>query len=122
MSDKPLKIYITFDNFTHLSDDAEKWMEPEEYAALPTLHPNLKDIWENYKAARAAHNAACSAVLFHLRYPAGAPQSEVERQQQVFEKIYSAYCDWSNSKELEDPDTHYMEKIRELIRPELQLK
>jgi hypothetical protein len=96
-SEFPKKVHVTFDNFTYLSDRTKDWMEPEEHDALPELHPCHAPLWENYKRARAAHEAACLAVQFALTYPDGSAQKEVERQRTVFEELYAEYCAWTNS-------------------------
>lgn len=122
----PKKIHVTFDNFTVFRDNTQQWMDPDEHSALPELMETDADLWDNYLRARAAHEAACAAILYRLRYPDGTPQGEVQRQQAVFEQIYAAYCDWTNGKELPDnPEqreeihTHYMEKIHAIMRKEV---
>ena len=93
-NNKLRKVHVTFDNFAYLRDDTVSWMEPDELAALPVLLAD--ELWENYHRARIAHQAAVDAILHALKYPDGSADSEVCRQQEVFDELYGLYCDWTN--------------------------
>lgn len=90
------KLHISFDNFTIFQENTDRWMTPEEFEALPVLDDQHEELWQNYLRAKAAHSASCYAIQHVLQFPEGSPEKEVERQNQVFDKLWMLYCNSTN--------------------------